>query len=65
MCNPKNSAYLCNTSHVEQSYATRLLKSFFFAEILLVEIDDFRPNLARAAHIWLEGFIRSLKVRVK
>ncbi len=57
-CNPKNSAYLCNTSHAEQSYATRLSKSFFLAEILPVEIDDFCPNLAKATHIWPQGFMQ-------
>ncbi len=64
-CNPKNSAYLCSTSHAKQSYATRLSKSFFLAEILLVKIDDFCPNLAGAAHIWPQGFIGSLRVRAK
>ncbi len=64
-CNPKNSAYLCSTSHAEQSYATCLSKSFVLAKILPVEIDDFRPNLAGAAHIWPQGFIGSLKVRAK
>jgi hypothetical protein len=34
-----------------------LSKSFFLAEILPVKIDDFRPNLAGAAHIWPQGFI--------
>jgi hypothetical protein len=38
---------------------------FFLAEIMLVEIDDFRPNLVGAAHIWPQGFIGSLRVRVK
>jgi hypothetical protein len=59
-CNPKNSAYLCSTSHAEQSYASRLSKSLFLAEILSVEIDDFRLNLARAAHIWPQGFIQCM-----
>jgi len=57
-CNPKNSAYLCSISHVEQSYATCLSKSLFLAEILSVEIDDFRPNLAGPAHIWPQGLIQ-------
>jgi hypothetical protein len=30
---------------------------FFLAEILLVEIDDFRPNLVGVAHIWPLRFI--------
>jgi hypothetical protein len=64
-CNPKNLAYLCSTSHAEQSYATCLSKSFFLVEILLIEIDDFRPNLAGVAHIWPQGLIRSLRVRAK
>jgi hypothetical protein len=63
--NPKNLAYLCNTSHAEQSYTTRLSKSFFLAEIMLVEIDDFHPNVAEVAHIWPQGFIGSLRVRAK
>jgi hypothetical protein len=57
--------YLCSTSHAEQSYPTRLSKSFFLVEILPVEIDDFHPNLARAAHIWPQGFIGSLKDKCK
>jgi hypothetical protein len=65
MCNPKNSAYLCSTSHDEQSYATRLSKKKNLAEILLVKIDGFRPNLAGAAHIWPQGFIGNLRVRAK
>jgi len=64
-CNPKNSAYLCSTSHVEQNYATCLSKSFFLTEIMSVKIDDFRPNLVWATHIWLQGFIGSLRVRAK
>jgi len=42
-----------------------LSKSFFLAQILPVEIDDFRPNLAGATHIWPQGFIGSLRVRAK
>jgi hypothetical protein len=64
-CNPKNLVYLCSTSHDEQSYATYLSKSFFLVEIMLVEIDDFHPNLAEATHIWPQGFIGSLRVRAK
>jgi hypothetical protein len=60
MCNPKNLAYLCSTSHVGQSYATRLSKSFVLVEILPIEIDDFHPNLATAAHIWPQRFIGRL-----
>ncbi len=62
---PKNSAYLCSTSHAEQSYEIRLSKSLFLAKISPVEIDDFHPDLARAAHIWPQGFIGSLRVRAK
>ncbi len=40
-------------------------KSFFLAEILSVEIDDFCPNLIGAAHIRPQGFIGSLRVRAK
>jgi hypothetical protein len=57
MFNPKNSTYLCSTSHAEQSYTTHLSKSLFLAKILSVEIDDFCPNLVGAAHIWPQGFI--------
>ncbi len=39
--------------------------SLILAEILPVEIDDFRPNLVGAAHIWPQGFIGSLKVRAQ
>jgi hypothetical protein len=56
---------ICSTSHVEQSYATRLSKSFFLVKILPVEIDDFCPNLAGVAHIWPQGFIGSLRVKAK
>jgi hypothetical protein len=35
---------------------------FFLAEILPVEIDDFHPDLAGAAHIWPQGFIGSLEL---
>jgi hypothetical protein len=38
---------------------------FFLADILPVKIDDFRPNLVGAAHIWPQGFIGSLRVRAK
>jgi hypothetical protein len=38
---------------------------FFLTKILLVEIHDFCPNLAGAAHIWQQGFIGSLRVRAK
>jgi hypothetical protein len=40
-------------------------KKTMLAKILPVEIDDFRPNLVRAAHIWSQGFIGSLRVRAK
>jgi hypothetical protein len=65
MCNPKNSAYLCSTSHAKQSYTTRLSKKKNLAKIMPVEIDDFHPNLVGAAHIWPQGFIGSLRVRAK
>ncbi len=38
---------------------------FFLTEILPIEIDDFRPNLAGVTHIWPQGFIGSLRVRVQ
>jgi hypothetical protein len=38
---------------------------FFWQRYCPVEIDDFRPNLAGAAHIWPQGFIGSFRVRAK
>jgi hypothetical protein len=38
---------------------------FFLAEILPIKIDDFRPNLVGATHIWPQGFIGSLRVKAK